>query len=242
MERVDRWAPAWSRHLAASLLDSRFLGVRRDRKICAWLRHEDGYGHPFFLSRFVFTPRRVAKLLQPDWLLGIDYGTYGREWSHTRELLEAYDPVNRVACLELSTYLRNMLLRDTDCMSMAHSLEVRVPLIDHVLVEKMMRLPGTWKLDGSQRKPLLVGALSRPLPADILRQPKRGFEFPWNAWLRGELRSQVEETLREPGALEPVLRWEQVRRLWNEFVEGRVHWSRVWMFYVLRQWTGQHIV
>lgn len=240
MERLEQWTPRGWRRFAGRMLGSSGTGAERERKIAAWLSGEDGFGHPFFVSRLVLTPRRVAQVLQPEWLLAMDYSPLRPQWEETQALLEFYDPVNRVACLELTTYLRNMLLRDTDCMSMAHSLEVRVPLIDHVLVEKMMRLPGPLKLNRHQRKPLLVGAPERPLPASILRQPKRGFEFPWDAWLRGELRREAEETLAEPANLAAVLRWERVREMWREFLAGRLHWSRVWVFYVLRKWAERH--
>ena len=241
MERLNQWTPQWSRQFAASLLNSKFLGLRRDRKLGEFLRREDGYAFPFFIARLVLTPRRVAQLLQPDWLLGIDHSVYRSQWQEAVHQIAACDPVNRVAYLELSTYLRNMLLRDTDCMSMAHSLEVRVPLIDHVLVEKMMRLPGEWKLARGQRKPLLSSALAKPLPQEILRLPKRGFEFPWDQWLRGELRAEVEQTLAQADALAAVLRWDRVQEMWREFLAGRLHWSRVWMFYVLRKWTERHL-
>ncbi|HEV8384985.1 MAG TPA: asparagine synthase-related protein, partial [Candidatus Acidoferrales bacterium] len=158
-----------------------------------------------------------------------------------QRLIAGHDAVNRVSCLELSSYMRNTLLRDSDCMSMANSLELRVPLIDHVVTETMLRLPGAWKL-ARQRKPLLVAALAKPLPPEILQQKKRGFEFPWNLWLRGELRSEVETALAEPGpALAGVLQWGAVCELWREFLDGRVHWSRVWLFYVLKKWTDRHI-
>lgn len=241
MEQVDRWTPSWARSLAGSLFDSRALRARRDRKLSAWVRREDGFGHPFFLSRLVLTPARVARLFQPDWLLALNFSVFEEEVGEMHRLLAGHDAVNRVSCLELSSYMRNTLLRDTDCMSMANSIEVRVPLIDHVVTEQMLRLPGAWKL-GRQRKPLLVAALEKPLPLDILQQPKRGFEFPWDLWLRGELRDEVEATLSEPGpALEPVLQWETVRQLWRDFLAGRMHWSRVWLFYVLRKWTDRHI-
>ncbi|MBI3663818.1 MAG: asparagine synthase (glutamine-hydrolyzing) [Acidobacteria bacterium] len=241
MEQADRWMPHWARALAGSLLDARMFRFRRDRKFSVWVRREDGFGHPFYLSRLVLTPARVARLFQPEWLLAIEFSVYEKEVQEVQRLIAGHDAVNRVSCLELTSYLRNTLLRDTDCMSMANSLEVRVPLIDHVVTEQMLRLPGAWKL-GRQRKPLLVAALEKPLPADILQQPKRGFEFPWDFWLRGELRGEVEETLAEPGpALAPMLQWEGVRQLWSEFLDGRVHWSRVWLFYVLRKWTDRHI-
>lgn len=243
LEQFERWTPPWARALAGSLLDSRPLRRGGDVKLSAWLQGEDGYAHPFYVSRLVLTPRRVARLLQPEWLLGVDFGLFAAGHEATRKLLAGYDAVNRVSCLEVTSYLRNTLLRDTDCMSMANSLEVRVPLIDQVVTEQVLRMPGAWKLSRRQRKPLLIAALERPLPEEILHQPKRGFEFPWELWLRGQLRAEVERTLAEPGpALAAVLRWEGVRELWKEFLEGRVHWSRVWLFYVLRKWTDEHIV
>ena len=75
--------------------------------------------------------------------------------SHAREL----DAINRVSYLEARCYMLNTLLRDSDVMSMAHGLELRVPLIDHVLADKVMALPGAWKLDSNVPKPLLVHAL-----------------------------------------------------------------------------------
>jgi asparagine synthase (glutamine-hydrolysing) len=241
MEQVDRWTPGWARQLAGSVMGARFMRNRRDRKFSTWMRREDGFAHPFFLSRLVLTPARVARLFQPEWLLALDFSVYENEAGEMRRLLEGQDAVNRVSCMELSSYMRNTLLRDADCMSMANSLEVRVPLIDHVVTEQMLRLPGAWKI-GRQRKPLLVAALKKPLPDEILHQQKRGFEFPWDLWLRGKLRGEMEATLAEPGpALAPVLQWEPVQQLWRDFLARRVHWSRVWMFYVLRKWTDRHI-
>jgi asparagine synthase (glutamine-hydrolysing) len=241
MELADRWLPQWTRQLAASLLESRLLGARADRKLCAWLRQEYGFAHPFYLSRMILVPARVARLLEPEWLLAADYGLYAEEWGEFRRLLAAHDSVNRIACLELGVYMRNMLLRDTDFMSMAHSLEVRVPLLDHRVTEAALLLPGAWKLDAQQRKPLLLAALERPLPPDIRQQPKRGFEFPFDHWLRSRLRPEVESAFAEPGALAGVLRWRQVQWKWNEFLAGRMHWSRPWMLYVLRQWCEANL-
>ncbi len=242
MERADLWAPEWLRGMAGRLAASPLFSGRQDRKLAAWLCHEDGFGHPFYLLRMVLTPPRVARLLRTEWLMDIDFDLYAKEMAERARLLAAHDSVNRVACLELAVYLRNTLLRDTDCMSMAHSLEVRVPLLDHLLTEQVLRLPGSWKLDGRQRKPLLVAAVAKPLPQDILRLPKRGFEFPWSEWLRGQLRPEVDRALADPGPLlDSVLRWEKVRELWAEFLEGRTHWSRPWMFYVLKKWVEQHL-
>jgi asparagine synthase (glutamine-hydrolysing) len=181
-------------------------------------------------------------MLCPERLLEIQFDMFMDEFARQQRLIVQHDSVNRVACLELLVYLRNTLLRDTDSMSMAHSLEVRVPLLDHCVTQRALLLPGRWKVQGRQRKSLLVAAAGRELPSKILGQPKRGFEFPWDQWLRGRLRSAVESALAEPGpVLESAIQWTEVRRIWSEFLAGRCHWSRVWMFYVLRQWAAHNL-
>ena len=242
MERAERWTPAWSRHLAGSLLDSRLFTGSRTHKLGLWLRQEDGFPHPFYLSRLVLAPAQVARLLRPDWLLQVNFDAYRAEYAAQQGFLTSQDKVNRVSCLEVLTYLRNTLLRDADCMSMAHSLEVRVPLVDKFVTETALRMPGAWKVKGRQRKPMLVTAAGRPLPPEILSQPKRGFEFPWAQWMRGQLRPSIEAALANPGpALAPVLHWDLVQESWQEFLAGRLHWSRVWLFYVLRSWCERNL-
>ena len=187
-------------------------------------------------------PSAVAALLQPESLLQLNFAGQAATLGAIRRAAARHDAVNRVSCLEMSTYMRNTLLRDTDCMSMAHSLEVRAPFLDHELTSLMLRIPGAWKLQNGQNKPLLVAALGDQLPPSLRARPKRGFEFPWSDWLRGELRSEVERTLAEPGPiLGQALRWEGVRALLGDFLNGREHWSRPWLFYVLRKWTEQHL-
>src|SRR5205085_4148234 len=88
------------------------------------------------------------------------------------------DVVNAVSLCELRGYMANTLLRDTDCMSMAHSLEVRVPFVDPVVARFVLSLPGAWKLNGGRPKPLLLDALGDLLPSEITHRPKMGFTLP----------------------------------------------------------------
>ncbi len=239
METAERLLPGWLREMAGNALA--LLPRRRDRKSSTWLRGRYGYGHPFYLSRLLLTPAQVARLWRPEWLLKVDFRLYQPLMNDVARLLASADPVNRVSSLELATYLRNTLLRDSDCMSMANSLELRVPLLDHSLTEFVLRAPGAWKLDGKLHKPLLLAAAGELLPAEIARQPKRGFEFPWVQWMRSELREDVHKTLADPGeALQDVLDWRGVAELWNGFLHGTVHWSRPWLFYVLKKWMQRN--
>ncbi len=239
IEQADRLLPGWSRRLAAAALAA--LPGERAGKVSAWLGGAGGFAHPAQFIRTVFPPRQVARLLLPEWLGRIEFDVFRGEMDALGAQLAGQDPVNRVTCIELALYLRNTLLRDTDCMSMAHSLEVRVPLLDHGLTALLLRIPGAWKLNGRQSKPLLVAALAQPLPAAIRERPKRGFEFPWRQWARGELRAEIDATLASPGAMGEYLDWGAVRQVWREFEAGRAHWSRPWLFYVLRKWIERNL-
>ncbi len=104
-----------------------------------------------------------------------------------------YDPINRASAFELQTYMRSTLLRDTDQMSMAHALEVRVPLIDSELVDFLFRVPGTMKLDIKQPKPLLTLPLEDIIPRECVYRPKQGFEFPFQEWFKTILEEQVKD-------------------------------------------------
>jgi asparagine synthase (glutamine-hydrolysing) len=142
-----------------------------------------------------------------------------------------------VSRAELSVYTHHQLLRDTDAMSMAHSLEVRVPLLDHLLVEAALRLPAVIKQAGTGPKPLLVAALGDLLPPAIRdRQEKRGFTFPFAVWMGTTLREHLETALEQATGL-GLLQPKAVHALWAGFRAGRVHWSRPWSLAALGAWS-----
>ncbi len=107
------------------------------------------------------------------------------------DAISRLDAVNAFSFLDMRCYMQNTILRDADQMSMAHGLELRVPFLDHVVVEAVARLPGSLKLkslDGHRNKSLLLKLLDRHLPTGSVTGRKRGFVFPWNQWLRHELK------------------------------------------------------
>ena len=144
------------------------------------------------------------------------------------------DPVAATSVLELRGYMHNQLLRDTDVMSMAHSLEVRVPFLDHPLVEFATRLPGHLRVNGHTPKRLLLRALGDRLPPEVGRS-KRGFTFPIGEWLRGPLRPRIDETTSDDVG---IFRPDAVARLRARFEAGQSHWSRLWAVVVLTRWLG----
>ncbi len=152
------------------------------------------------------------------------------------------DSFTSVSCFELQSYMVNTLLRDTDAASMANSLEVRVPFLDHRLVEFVGRLPRKLKYKRGVPKSLLVEALSDVLPDDVVGQSKRTFTLPWEVWLRGPLGVRISQDLANiTPPLRPYLNMRAIRGAWQNFVIGQTNWSRPWSLFVLNQWVRQHV-
>ena len=105
------------------------------------------------------------------------------------------DPLSLIQYLDMKTYLVDDILTKVDRASMAHSLEVRVPLLDHPLVEWISGLPPNWKLRGGEGKYLFKKAMEPHLPRDILYRPKMGFGVPLAKWFRGPLRARIGEAV-----------------------------------------------
>ena len=148
------------------------------------------------------------------------------------------DPINAFSALELTNYLKNTLLRDSDAMSMAHSLEVRVPLLDHLLVEKVLRVRGALKLHDNENKPLLTASVPG-LPREVMSRTKMGFTLPFDTWFRGPLRGWMEDILLS-GNVEQLglFRPGAVERLWRSFLrsERYVSHARIWSIAALLGW------
>jgi asparagine synthase (glutamine-hydrolysing) len=246
--QMERFTSAWDRMPGAvrSPLANMFAALApssdQNRKLTALYRNGGGIVHPYFLSRMLFTPGQQNELL-PE--MKTNSATFLRAERPLTESLSralSLDPVNRVSYLESRCYMLNTLLRDSDFMSMAHGLEVRVPLIDHRLARRILALPGSWKLD-STPKPLLVSALGGQLPEKIVHRAKRGFTLPFEHWLRDALRPVVEESLRKigDGVLGTLISERAARGVWENFLQGRTSWSRPWSLYVLQCWCQQHL-
>lgn len=142
------------------------------------------------------------------------------------------DDFARISWAELTRYMRHMLLRDSDQMSMAVSLELRVPFLDHELVEYVLGLPQAQKRRGRFPKALLVDACKDLLPQNVYRRPKMGFTLPMEKWMNGPLHDFVQEGLREATQL-CGLAEEVVQSLYCNFQQRRLHWTRIWSLVVL---------
>jgi asparagine synthase (glutamine-hydrolysing) len=184
-----------------------------DEKLRAWLRGNDGSAHA--LLRGLFMPEEVGQLMRTN--------------SATTTIdAEMEDP----ALLDLTGYMRDVLLRDADAMGMAHSVEVRVPFLDDAIVEHVLALPASVR---GERKSLLLAAAGDLLPKDITARKKQGFVLPTASWMRGELRDDVARTLESAEAV-PMLDGSAVRDVWTRFERDGQRWLRPWALYALARW------
>jgi len=234
MEHFSRlWHQVPGRSAIAELLLGRCTHSDARHKIHALATENGRLVHPYFLARALFTPARVRSLLryspEEDVLQPLQ---------RTLARTAAMDSVNRVSYLESRCYMLNTLLRDSDVMSMAHGVELRVPLLDHRLAEIMFSIPGPHKLDRSIPKPFLVNAVKAELPDEIIHRSKRGFTFPFEQWLRNQMHAEVEQSIAsiKDGPLNRVINSDAALGVWRDFHACRTSWSRPWSLHVLEQW------
>jgi asparagine synthase (glutamine-hydrolysing) len=154
------------------------------------------------------------------------------------------DVFNRISRYEMSLYMANMLLRDTDAMSMASALEVRVPLLDHHLVEWVYALPGEMKT-GDRPKQLLIEAMGADLLPEVAGRKKMGFALPFEHWMRTSLNAFIMDALKDTRAVAGAgLDAAAVGEVIERFEAGSrsTSWSRVWGLAILVDWCRQHQV
>jgi asparagine synthase (glutamine-hydrolysing) len=191
----------------------------------------DGYFH----SISVCPPAMKSALLSGDvWrqLGGYDSADVLREHYNRAQ---TDDPLSRIQYVDIKTYLVDDILTKVDRASMANSLEVRCPLLDHKLMELIARMPSGLKLRNGQGKYIFKKALERVLPASVLTRKKKGFAVPVAEWFRGELKEFAYEKLieRQDDALNGAF----VTRCWNQHQRGQRDWSALlWCVLMFKSW------
>lgn len=238
--RAARLSPLWRlpfpiRRLSA--FAARGLHGVRGEKIELLMRSSAPADGAYRASRMLFGERHTARLLD---------GKAKRDRAHPLpphlRLNTGLSLLRDVSVRELTGYMRNTLLRDSDVFSMAHGLELRVPFVDRMVVRVAARAADSSKLRGPNPKPLLVKAVEDLLPPELLTSPKRGFTLPFEKWMRTDLHNEIDAMFSSPDAERAGLSRTEAREVWRSFEQSdqSVTWSRPWALYTLIRWAREN--
>jgi asparagine synthase (glutamine-hydrolysing) len=192
----------------------------------------------YFQSMSWFTPAMKRRLYSGELrraVLGYDPFSVMQAYF---ERTQGWDPLSRIQYVDLKTYLVDDILAKVDRASMAHSLEVRVPLLDHEVVEYAAGIPASYKLRRGAGKYIFKRALAGLLPHDVLHRRKMGFSLPLARWFRGELKGSFEaRVLRKDAFVAELFDQAPIRRWWGQHQRGtRDYAPHLWALLVLECW------
>jgi asparagine synthase (glutamine-hydrolysing) len=191
----------------------------------------------YFFSVSAIYEDEKRKLLNSDALRQLgDYRT-SELFHKIYRTAPAPDHLSKIQYLDMKTYLCDDILTKVDRASMAVSLEVRCPLLDHVFMEYVARIPSKLKLVGKDGKHIFKKALKRYLPDDLLYRKKMGFGVPISEWLRGEIRDYAKPLVLNGEASQAYLQPDRLQKLWNEHQSGiRNRSTELWVVMMLNLW------
>jgi asparagine synthase (glutamine-hydrolysing) len=236
----DRYSPRAFRRVAAIAADRLPHGVRGKN----FLRHvaRDDQGRYLDAIRFFSTDEKPSLLSRDVMAQSSSTDPESRLASHFERYAQLPWP-SQMMRFDAETYLPEDVLTKVDRMSMAHSIESRVPLLDNHVIDFASSLPAAMKIKGERRKHVLKEVAGTLLPAEILNRRKQGFGVPLGTWFRGNLRELFADTLLSPASLQrgyfqPIF----VRQLVDEHVSGkRDHTLRLWQLVVFEKWQQQYV-
>jgi len=233
MHRLMSLGGSAGRNAGASLLEM-FRPGSASARVAEHIRAPKmDFRNAYLACRGLFAGKFLNNLILPELRHHIDL-SQNRFMESTSWVLNKDIPTAAaVGGLELTRYMTTQLLRDTDVMSMAHSLEVRTPLVDVEVIRSCLPfLSADLQTDGHS-KWVLRQALNQPLPDRVVRRPKQGFVFPWQKWLQGFVLKDIDRLLNEKGTWDQMLKRESLQWWRDAYVRGWAHWSCFWALYVL---------
>jgi asparagine synthase (glutamine-hydrolysing) len=203
----------------AVLLNSHRAGLRKFRRLC-YLTLGGAKGKYLFL-RGHFIPSEIARHLNID---------EKEVWNILDEQpvlkdVSGLSLKNQASWIEMNMYMQNQLLRDSDVMSMAHGVEIRVPFLDKEFIDLSLQIQSSIKYAGNFKKQMLIDAFKDMLPEPIYNRPKMGFSFPFKEWLA---KDDYIKTLISSGN-------ENAKKEYKRFAAGDMHWSQLMTLALLQR-------
>ena len=222
-------------------------------RIIDHIRKQEGFLSGYSRCFLIFPGRTISHLLCSEMMKGVHIGReYSKDISAIKDS-SGLSAVKRVSMQTLRGYTQNQLLRDIDAVSMAHSLEVRVPFLDYHIMELALSLPDETKLGDISKissayesykktgaKRILIDAFRDLLPPEIDLQEKHGFGMPFEAWLKGPLQGILEDTLSSESVRKRGLfNADAVQQLKKQFFRSKVSWAQIWLLIIIELWCRE---
>jgi len=234
---------AWLWKLPASVrkLAAVAGGDKKDRVRQLLSTDSSSIGNVYPIFRQILTPEKLRSLT--SLANGLPFVTsLQHELIGKKENLERLPLLSQVSAAEWLGYTQHTLLKDTDQMGMAVSLEIREPFFDQDLVEFLLAVPDQLKKP-HYPKSLLVESVKPLLPDEIVFRKKQGFLFPWNIWMKNELRSFCDTHIKNI-AKRPFMQEKPIINYWHNFLKGdaSIRWPEIWLFVVLEYWMEKNSV
>ncbi len=231
-----RRLPHWIRKLIGTAGYGIACGLPRSAPGARYLRSLGMDHHPFFAVGTAELDTR--ELLSRQFLEPIMETSTFNAVRGPLDAVDGSDPLLPYSLLDTCRYLPDDILAKVDRMSMAHSLELRSPFLDHRLVEFASGLPADWKIRGNDSKVILKETFARDLPPEVLAPRKRGFSVPMRHWLRDELKPLLDEALHDPHiAASDIFRMDRIRSWSKEHFAGRRdRSSQLWRYLFFVHW------
>lgn len=250
LQKLAKWVPRRIRGALAKLVSSTMQPSSgsipqqsRWAKLPEMVEHGDDLLFLYQLAYALFLPNFRNELLGDATADALADGLPTAMRARLQVETRSRSHLSAISVLEQRLFLGERLLRDTDAASMSASIEIRVPLVDHVLFENVDRLNDRDRFFPLGQKSVLRRIGLAGLDPALFKRPKSGFVLPYDRWIRTGLGKVMDRTMRDPVAVKPTgLNPETVGRLWRAFLEGApgIYWSRVWALYVLIRWCHRH--
>jgi asparagine synthase (glutamine-hydrolysing) len=210
------------------------------KKFLSGIGYPDGIRNSVWLGSFSFPG--LDKALSPELVPQFDKVKLFEEITSYEKGFPLKDRISLLQFLDLKLYFQESILAKVDRASMACSLEVRAPFLDHELVEFVMNLPSRWKLRGFTSKYILKKAMGNWLPDEVINRPKKGFGVPIAKWVKGPLRGLFEDLLsfnriKQEGFLNP----EYVTTLFQDHLANKKdNRKQLWTLLVWELWVNRY--
>jgi len=241
--QLTRWVK-WSSPLFSNLPERVFGSGYTTRAKLAMLPQTRGCPVKLYQMQYALFPKNTITSLIGDPLPFDDtWGLDPCRLDDLQKLTADLSPIQAVSALESELFLGDRLLRDTDSVSMDHSLEIRVPLVDTVLTDEISNLPDQLRYLPLGSKPILRSVAEQVVGDGFFDRPKQGFEFPFDQWIRGPLHSEIAAVLLNTSLNQSIgFDHQVVAKIWRIFIEhpGAIYWTRIWALFILLKWCDIH--